>query len=79
MVEGVNERRGMFAVRCADGGYAVFELVTWMPLKRGDVLQWEGRGSSRMTLTNLSQDGNAVHVYPQNWDCSQRAAIALIS
>jgi hypothetical protein len=73
-VEAVNERRGMFAVRCEQGGYAVFELVSWIEVKRGDLLEWSKRELGRMTLTNLSQEKNALPVYAQNWDCSREVA-----
>ena len=80
MVEAINERRGMFMVRCAEqGGYGVFEEVQWVGLKVGDVLEWDMRQLGRMVLTNLSQPGNVVHVIAQNWDCSQRVAVLQIS
>ena len=79
-VEAINERRGMFIVRCDEqGGYGVFEFVSWVGLKVGDVLEWPKRESGRTMLTNLSQDGNSVHVYAQNWDCTQRVAYLQIS
>ncbi|MBL0142633.1 MAG: hypothetical protein IPP91_11170 [Betaproteobacteria bacterium] len=48
-----------------------------MELKVGDILEWDERAGGRMALK--SRLHGAVHVYAQNWDCSQQVARLQIS
>ena len=77
-VENVNEVRGMFAVRC-EGGFAVFELVAWIDVKPGDVVEWKRRKSGRMTLQRTSPPTSSIPVCAQNWNCSNSVALVQIS
>jgi hypothetical protein len=78
VVKATNHKRGMFIVQCDGGGFGVFELVSWVEIEPGDVLEWPKRVLGRTMLTNVSRAGNSIHVFAQNWDCTESIAILQI-
>ena len=68
-----NKRRGMFAVRCEDGSFSVFEILDSHDPEIGDVVRGELRSLGGETFINESQSSERFDVVVQNYDVAEAA------
>lgn len=71
VVAAKNPRRGMVAIKTADSGYTIIELLSDFDLNLGDEMTWaDGYALGHETYENVTQ-GTREEVYVQNHDVNE--------